>query len=75
MFTIALLENFSDIITQKYNSTDLIFLSFTGDKMPTADIFHSSIFDVCRPSGRRGDSVCFPTSSKYYHSYLIAFDS
>ena len=43
--------------------------------MPTADIFHSSIFDVCRPSGRRGDSVCFPTSSKYYHSYLIAFDS
>ena len=43
--------------------------------MPTADIFHSSIFDVCRPSGWRGDSVCFPTPSKYNHSHFIAFNS
>ena len=43
--------------------------------MPFADIFHFPIFVVCRPSGWRGDCVCFPTSSKYYHSYLIAFDN
>ena len=54
---------------QNLSARKFTFL-FTGNKMSFADIFHSSVFIVCRPSGWRGDSLCFPTSGK--HNYCCS---